>query len=77
MIEFFFSWFKNFKDLFPFAIIIVAIVIAKLITANPVIGSIIWLNNWLSAVPKVVSIILSKVSIDTEPAIKEIIFADV
>ena len=52
--EFFNVDFSFFNCLFPFIIIITAIVIAKIITAPPVSDSIIWLNSGLSFVPNVV-----------------------
>ena len=52
-----------------------AIVIAKHITAIPVEESIICLNIVFVVSPNVVSMVLSKVKIDTLAAIKVIVFA--
>ncbi|MBR1987520.1 MAG: hypothetical protein IKA36_00620 [Clostridia bacterium] len=54
----------------------IAIVIAKLTTAKPVRDMIMFLKYRLSVVPKVVSIAVSKVKIETQPAINDIVFAE-
>ena len=74
MIRFFV--FCYFKALLPFTIIMIAKVKANPMTATPVKDNIIWLNKRLSVVPNVVSIVDSKVNIDTAPAIKDIFFAE-
>lgn len=59
----------------PLTIMIMARVIAKPITATPVSESMSCLKSGVVSAPNVVSIVVSKVKIETAPAISEIVFA--
>ena len=61
--------------LLPLTIRVIATTIDNPITTTPVIERIIFLNIGFSVPPNVVSIVVSSVSIDTAPDIREMLFA--